>query len=132
MPIADISILYSFDDMRILYSFDDICALSPFDDIGAIMQIRTPLDLGLTIRDRRRRLKLSQKELARKAGVGRQWIVAIERGKSRAELGLVLRALAALDLLLTINPGSRRFPSSHKKGAIDIDAIVDAAKQDRT
>ena len=59
------------------------------------MQIRTPLDLGLAIRDRRRRLKLSQTELARKAGVGRQWVVAIEHGKSRAELGLVLLTLSA-------------------------------------
>ena len=141
MPIADISILSPLDNLCTLFSFDDICTLSPFDDIyalslfddiGAIMQIRTPLDLGLTIRDRRRKLKLSQNELARKAGVGRQWIVAIERGKSRAELGLVLRALAALDLPLTINPGTGRFPSSNEMGAADIDAIVDAAKHDPT
>ena len=140
-PIADISILSSRDNLCILFPFDDMCALSPFDDmyalslfddIGAIMQIRTPLDLGLTIRDKRRKLKLSQNELARKAGVGRQWVVAIERGKSRAELGLVLRTLAALDLPLTINPGPRRFPLSNDTGAADIDAIVDAAKQDRT
>ena len=141
MPIADISILSPFDNLCTLFSFDDICTLSPFDDIyalslfddiGAIMQIRTPLDLGLTIRDRRRKLKLSQNELARKAGVGRQWVVAIERGKSRAELGLVLRALAALDLLLTINPGTGRFPLSNETDTVDIDAIVDAAKHDRT
>ena len=69
------------------------------------MQIRTPLDLGLAIRDRRRKLKLSQAELARKVGVGRQWVVAIEHGKSRAELGLVLRTVSALDLPLTIDPG---------------------------
>ena len=141
MPIADISILSSLDEVYTLFSFDDICALSPFDDnyalsplndIGANMQIRTPLDLGLTIRDRRRKLKLSQNELARKVGVGRQWVVAIERGKSRAELGLALRALAALDLPLTIKPDPSRFPSSNETGAADIDAVVDAAKQDRT
>ena len=96
------------------------------------MQIRTPLDLGLTIRDRRRKLKLSQTELARKAGVGRQWVVAIERGKSRAELGLVLRTLAALDLPLTIDPDARRIPSSDNMNPVDVDAIVNAAKADRT
>ena len=106
--------------------------LLAFDDIGALMQIRTPMDLGLAIRDRRRKLKLSQTELARKAGVGRQWVVAIERGKSRAELGLVLRTLAALDLPLTIDPGDRRFPSSDDMNPVDIDAIVNAAKEDRT
>ena len=111
---------------------DDICILLAFDDIGAIMQVRTPLDLGLAIRDRRRKLKLSQTELARKAGVGRQWVVAIERGKSRAELGLVLRTLAALDLPLTIGPGDRRFPPSDDMNPVDIDAIVNAAKEERT
>ena len=103
-----------------------------FGDIGAIMQIRTPLDLGLAIRDRRRKLKLSQNELARKAGVGRQWVVAIEHGKSRAEFSLVLRTLAALDLPLTIDPGPRRLPPSDAIDAVDIDAIVNTAKEDRT
>ena len=112
--------------------FDDFCTLLAFDDIGAIMQIRTPLDLGLAIRDRRRKLKLSQTELARKAGVGRQWVVAIEHGKSRAELSLVLRTLAALDLPLTIDPAARRLPSGDDMNPLDIDAIVNAAKEDRT
>lgn len=106
--------------------------LLAFDDIGAIMRIRTPLDLGLAIRDKRRKLKLSQNELARKAGVGRQWVVAIEHGKSRAELSLVLRTLAALDLPLTIDPGHRRLPSSDAMDPVDIDAIVNAAREDRT
>ena len=109
-----------------------MCTLLVFDDIGAIMQIRTPLDLGLAIRDRRRKLKLSQTELARKAGVGRQWVVAIEHGKSRAELSLVLRTLAALDLPLRIDPGPRRLPSSDDMNPVDIDAIVNAAKENRT
>ena len=110
-------------------SNEDILDLSLFDDIGTIMQIRTPLDLGLAIHDRRRKLKLSQTELARKAGVGRQWVVAIEHGKSRAELGLVLRTLSALDLPLTIDPGDRRLPSSDGMNPVDIDAVVNATKE---
>ena len=105
--------------------------MSSFDDILRIMQIRTPLDLGLIIRDRRRKLKLSQTELARKVGVGRQWVVAIEHGKSRAELGLVLRTLSALDLPLTVEPGERPLPSSGDLTPVDIDAVVNAAKEDR-
>ncbi len=111
--------------------FDDIYILLPFDDIWNIMQIRTPLDLGLAIRDRRRKLKLSQAELARKVGVGRQWIVAIEHGKSRAELGLVLRTLSALDLPLTIDPGDRLLRSNDDITPVDIDAVVNAAREDR-
>ena len=95
------------------------------------MKIRTPLDLGLVIRDRRRKLKLSETELARKAGVGRQWVVAIEHGKSRAELGLVLRTLSALDLPLTIDPGERPLASGGDMTPVDINAVVNAAKEDR-
>ncbi len=96
------------------------------------MQIRTPLDLGLVIRDRRRKLKLSQTELARQVGVGRQWVVAIEHGKSRAELGLVLRTISALGLSLAIDTGDRVTRSSDDVAPVDIDAIVNAAKGDRT
>ena len=95
------------------------------------MQIRTPLDLGLVIRDRRRKLKLSQTDLARKAGAGRQWVVAIEHGKSRAELGLVLRTLSALGLSLTIDAGDRPPHPSGDIAPADIDAVVSAAKEHR-
>ncbi len=103
-----------------------------FDDFRKIMRIRTPLDIGLAIRDRRRKLKLSQAALARKTGVGRQWIVAVEHGKSRAELGLVLRILSVLKLPLTIGPDHRRLVLDDGPDPVDIDAIVNAARDDRT
>lgn len=95
------------------------------------MQIRTPLELGLTIRDRRRKLGLTQAELARKIGAGRQWLVAVERGKSRAEIGLVLRALSALDLSLTIHPDDLPLEPGDGPIPVDIHAVVDAAKKAR-
>lgn len=95
------------------------------------MRIRTPLDLGLVIRDRRRKLGLSQTELARKAGVGRQWVVSIERGKSRAEFGLLLRTLSALDLSLVTDAGERLPRPSADTVAVDIDAVVRNATRDR-
>ena len=67
------------------------------------VQFRPPLELGLRARERRRELGLSQAELGQRIGVGRQWIVAMESGKSRAELGLVLRAISALELSLRID-----------------------------
>ncbi len=88
------------------------------------MRIRTPLDLGLVIRDRRRKLGLSQADLAHKAGVGRQWLVAVEHGKARAALGLVLRTLNALDLSVSVEPGNR----PDVDDLPDIDAVVAAAK----
>ena len=92
------------------------------------MNIRTPLDLGLVIRQQRRRLGLNQADLAVRAGVGRQWLVAIEHGKARAELGLVLRTLAALGLALSIADGNDTPPRKGDGAPIDLDAIVDAAR----
>ena len=65
------------------------------------MRIRTPIDLGALIRERRKALRLDQKTLAEKVGVSRQWIVDVEQGKPRLEIGLVLRTADALGIVLT-------------------------------
>jgi HTH-type transcriptional regulator / antitoxin HipB len=90
------------------------------------MLVRTPADLGAVIRDRRKQLNLDQATLAKRIGVSRPWVIGIERGHPRAELGLVLRALDALDIQLDtgIRETNRRRPS-----AVDIDAIVAKAKR---
>ena len=92
------------------------------------MLIRTPADLG-TIRDRRRQLGLDQATLAKRVGVSRQWVIAIEQGRSRAELGLVLRALEALGIRL--NTGLNESPTARTTPAVDIDAIVSSARKDK-
>ena len=93
------------------------------------MLIRTPADLGAVIRDRRKLLGLGQAELAEKIDVSRQWVVAIERGHSRAELGLVLRTLDALGIRLETKEkdATPKLPSGP-----DIDAIVAAARKSRS
>ena len=88
------------------------------------MLIHTPADLGAVIRERRKLLGLDQSELAERIGVSRQWVIGIERGRARAELGLVLRALNALGVRLNTMDVS----TSKISGGTDIDAIVDAAK----
>ena len=45
------------------------------------MIVRTPVELGVTIRDRRRRLHLGHRELAAEVGVSRQRIIEVETGK---------------------------------------------------
>jgi HTH-type transcriptional regulator / antitoxin HipB len=92
------------------------------------MLIRTPGDLGAVIRDRRKQLKLDQAAFARRIGVSRQWVIQIEHGHSRAELGLVLRALDALDIQLD---ATAREPHRRRSGAVDIDDIVANAKKGR-
>jgi y4mF family transcriptional regulator len=91
------------------------------------MRIRTPTDLGALIRDRRTKLALDQRSLAQKVGVSRQWIVEMEKGKPRAEIGLVLRTVDTLGIHLMAEeeaPEKKR----HTAPSVDIDSIVAAAR----
>lgn len=90
------------------------------------MQIDTPADVGAAIRERRVKLGLDQGALAARIGATRQWVIAIEQGHPRAALGLVLRAMAALDLTLDAAPAKPTTP--HIKTP-DIDAIVATARR---
>jgi len=89
--------------------------------------IRTTADVAALIRDRRRKLGLGQAALAKRVGVGREWIVDIEKGKPRAGIELVLRTLAALGIVLAPQRGA----APRKSPDVDLDAIVDAARRTR-
>lgn len=92
------------------------------------MMVRTPADLGAVIREHRKRLGLGQAALAERIGTSRQWIVAIERGHSRAELGLVLRTLDTLGVRLETRD---KILSAKSPSDPDIDAIVASARRGR-
>jgi len=92
------------------------------------MLIRTPADLGAVIRDRRKQLKLDQAAFAKRIGVSRQWVIEIERGHARAELGLVLRAIDVLGIHLDASI-EQTDQSRQPGGGVDIDAIVAKAKK---
>jgi HTH-type transcriptional regulator / antitoxin HipB len=103
--------------------------MSTFSNIRISMLVRTPADLGAVIRERRKHLKLNQAVFAKQIGVSRQWIIELEHGHTRAELGLVLRALDALNIRLDTAVGQ----TGHQPaGAIDIDAIIANAKRIRS
>lgn len=90
------------------------------------MLVRTPADLGAVIRDRRKQLKLDQAAFAKKIGASRQWVIEIERGHARAALGLVLRAIDALNIRLDANTDQT---NRGRRIAADIDVIVAKAKK---
>ena len=102
----------------------------PTFGINKTMRIRTPIDFGAVIRDRRKKLQLDQKSLADKVGVSRQWIVEVEKGKPGAEMGLVLRTVEALGISLKVDEGKRVTAKTISPG-VDIDSIVSAARQRR-
>ncbi len=92
------------------------------------MLVRTPRELGLLIRERRRALGMTQQHLARKVGVGRQWVVEIEKGKPRAAVGLLLDALSVLGMVVDVR--ARPEPPYGPDGDVtDIDAVVDVARR---
>ncbi|HUH54333.1 MAG TPA: helix-turn-helix domain-containing protein [Rhodanobacter sp.] len=93
------------------------------------MFIRTPQDIGALLRESRKKAGLGQAELARRIGVSRQWVVEVERGKPRAEMGLVLRALNTLDNPLQTGLAPHSYGRVADAPDIDIDAIIDAARQ---
>jgi transcriptional regulator with XRE-family HTH domain len=68
------------------------------------MRITSPRDLGLYIRDSRRRTGQTQWQLAAAAKVSRRWLSDVEAGKPTAEIGLVFRTLGALGLILDAQP----------------------------
>ena len=62
---------------------------------------RTPLQLGSSIRQRRRQLGLTQNQLAAKIGVRQKTVSDIETSAA-ARIETLLKALAALDLELVM------------------------------
>lgn len=69
--------------------------------------IRSARELGLALREARKRQALTQLELADGAGISRQHLVSVEQGKSTERLEELFALLELLGLTLTL---SRRQP----------------------
>ena len=54
--------------------------------------------LGAAIRLKRKEKNLTQSELAKLLGAERKWVLNLESGNSKAEIGLILRAIEVLGL----------------------------------
>jgi len=79
------------------------------------MRVRTDTDLGAFIRERRTKLGMDQITLAKKTGTSRKWLVEVEQGKPRAEIGLILRTLKSLGVYIDLKTDSNPEPSSTTK-----------------
>jgi HTH-type transcriptional regulator/antitoxin HipB len=89
--------------------------------VTIIARVQTPYELGRVVRDRRRRLGLTQDGVARRVGVSRQWMISLEAGRARLEFGLVLRTLSALGLALDLVEDQAE-PTATRD--IDLDALI--------
>lgn len=98
--------------------------MSPYVDTSKMstytdtMRVQTVKQLGAAVRGNRLDRGWSQADLARRAQVSRQWIVAIERGKVTAEIAPILRTLTALGLMVDIVPGATSY------GDVDLDELL--------
>jgi transcriptional regulator with XRE-family HTH domain len=68
------------------------------------MEIQSVRELAAVIRGLRREKGWSQATLASEAGVGREWIIHLEKARPTVELGLVMGTLKALGVRLNIEP----------------------------
>lgn len=64
----------------------------------------TPTEIGALVRDTRKRLGVTQKNLALTAGTGLRFVIDLEKGKETCELGKSLRILQTLGITLTLTP----------------------------
>ncbi len=66
------------------------------------MKIIDAKSLGQAIREQRRRLKVTQKDLAMASGTGLRFVIDLEKGKTTCQLGKALEIVRALGLNLEI------------------------------
>ena len=73
---------------------------------------------------------MDQSDLAEKAGTSRKWIVEVEQGKPRAEIGLVLRTLKALGVSLDLAADrAQKTVAASEPANVDINNILDSLKK---
>jgi HTH-type transcriptional regulator / antitoxin HipB len=76
----------------------------PYGNIWSELLKYTPTEIGELVRDTRKRLGVTQKDLALTAGTGLRFVIDLERGKETCELGKSLRILQTLGITVTLTP----------------------------
>ena len=64
----------------------------------------TPKQIGAVIRETRKNLGVTQKDLALTSGTGIRFIIDLEKGKDTCEIGKALRVLNTLGIKITLTP----------------------------
>ena len=91
------------------------------------MHWRNPEQLGRAVRLKRQEKGLSQSALAAQVGVERKWVIRLESGNPKAELGLVLKVLDALDIRASL--GEEKPPSSSKDSRVEPSRLDEVFRQ---
>ena len=76
---------------------------------------RNPEQFGRVIRLKRKEKGLSQSALAARLGVGRKWVMGVEAGNPKAELGLILKTLDELGLRASLSEEGQPSPTKSRR-----------------
>ena len=85
------------------------------------MILRNTEQLGAAIRLKRKENNLTQSGLAKLLGAERKWVLNLESGNSKAEIGLILRAIEVLGLRASLTDKAQpaRGPNDLKSPGLD-------------
>ena len=72
----------------------------------------SPQDIGKLIRDTRKRLGVTQRDLALTSGTGLRFVIDLEKGKETSQIGKALTILNTLGIKVTLTPP----PAPSKEG----------------
>ncbi|MGD9638753.1 MAG: helix-turn-helix domain-containing protein [Alphaproteobacteria bacterium] len=86
-------------------------------------------DLGAFVRENRKAKNLTQDMLAKKIGVGRQWVSSFENGKANPDFNLLIRTLKILDIKLSIQ-NENPITAPKLKNNINLDDLINNFKED--
>lgn len=64
----------------------------------------TAHDVGRLVRDTRKKLGVTQKDLALTSGTGLRFVIDLEKGKPTCEIGKVLTVVQTLGIRITLTP----------------------------
>jgi len=78
------------------------------------MLIHSPQDLSMLIKNRRKKLKLTQKEVSDLVGLKQKTISAIENNAGNMRLSTLFRVLAALETDIKLSPKNES-PETQKR-----------------
>jgi len=66
------------------------------------MRIDHPIQLGRLVRNERKRLKVTQRDLAMASGTGLRFVIDLEKGKATCQIGKAFQVLRNLGLKIQI------------------------------
>jgi HTH-type transcriptional regulator/antitoxin HipB len=77
----------------------------PYGNSNLRTQLKyTPRDIGKLIRDSRKALGVTQRDLALTSGTGLRFVIDLEKGKETCEIGKALTVLQTLGIRITLTP----------------------------